>query len=93
MLTCIDITRGYFHIPACGILQGLFAFRVGEKRYEYKCSPQSWPASAIAFHLRVVQALGDRQTIEYADNLLVGGDKREEHDLKLRKVFHKLEDM
>lgn len=83
----MDIQDGFFAIPIEKKLQQCFVFEALGTRYMWLKMPQGWHSSPCIFHDRVRRILYGTKGINYIDDIIVGGNTMEEHDLNLMEVL------
>jgi len=86
----IDLKDGFFSVPLDSAIRHLFAFQFGHRRWVYNRLPQGFSFSPIFFSERIAQVLEGTGAINFADDLIVGGDSPEEHHERLFAVFRRL---
>jgi len=86
----IDLKDGFFSVPLDLPLRHLFGFQFGHRRWVYNRLPQGFSFSPIFFAERVAQIIEGTSTINFADDLIVGGKTPEEHHENLSAVFRRL---
>jgi len=87
----IDLKDGFFSVPLDRSIRHLFAFQYGHRRWVYNRLPQGFSFSPIFFAERIAQILEGTSAINFADDLIVGGDSPEEHHDNLLAVFRRLQ--
>jgi len=86
----IDLKDGFFSVPLDLSIRHLFAFQFGHRRWVYNRLPQGFSFSPILFSERIAQVLEGTSAINFADDVIVGGDSPEEHLENLFSVFRRL---
>jgi len=87
----IDLKDGFFSVPLDFSVRHLFGFQFGHRRWVYTRLPQGFSFSPIFFAERVAQIIEGTSAINFADDLIVGGETPEEHHENLFSVFHRLQ--
>jgi len=86
----IDLKDGFFSVPLDPAIRHLFAFQFGHRRWVYNRLPQGFSFSPIFFSERVAQIVEGTGAINFADDLIVGGETPEEHHENVLAVFRRL---
>jgi len=86
----VDLKDGFFSVPLEASLRHLFGFQFGHRRWVYNRLPQGFSFSPIFFAERVAQIIEGTSAINFADDLIVGGQTPEEHHENLCAVFRRL---
>jgi len=86
----IDLKDGFFSVPLDPAIRHLFAFQFGHRRWVYNRLPQGFSFSPIFFSERVAQIIEGTGALNFADDLIVGGETPEEHHENLCAVFRRL---
>jgi len=87
----IDLKDGFFSVPLDVSVRHLFGFQFGHRRWTYTRLPQGFSFSPIFFAERVAQIIEGTSAINFADDLIVGGETPEEHHENLFSVFHRFQ--
>ncbi len=86
----IDLKDGFFSIPLSLDMRPFFGFSFGTRHFFYNRLPQGFNWSPTLFAERIAYVLRGIPHVQYADDLLVGGDDVEEHNRNLRMIFGRL---
>jgi len=86
----IDLKDGFFSVPLDPAIRHLFSFQFGHRRWVYNRLPQGFSFSPIFFSERVAQIIEGTQAINFADDLIVGGETPEDHHENLCATFRRL---
>jgi len=87
----IDLKDGFFSVPLDLSVRHLFGFQYGHRRWTYARLPQGFSFSPIFFAERIAQIIEGTSAINFADDLIVGGETPEEHHANLFAVFRRLQ--
>lgn len=88
----LDLKDGFFGIPVDEELQRLFAFSWNSRRYCWRRMPQGWSWAPILFAERVAFIVDDiAGVIQFADDILIGAETKEELRRRLLEVFRRLQ--
>lgn len=88
----IDLKDGFFGVPVDAELQRLFAFSWGGRRFCWCRLPQGWTWSSVLFAERVAEIVcGVTGVVQFADDLLVGAETRQELRRRTHEVFVRLQ--
>lgn len=88
----LDLKDGFFGVPVEEELQRLFAFSWRGRRYCWRRLPQGWTWSPVLFAERIAQVIaGVSGAVQFADDLLIGAETREELRLRVLAVFQRLQ--
>jgi len=87
----IDLKDGFFSVPLDLSVRHLFGFQFSHRRWVYNRLPQGFSFSPIFFSERVAQIIEGTSAINFADDLIIGGQTPEEHNENLFSVFRRLQ--
>ena len=88
----IDLKDAFFSVAMDEELQRKFAFQWEGKRYAWTRIPQGWRWSSIFFHETGETILKDTEGVNYADDIILGGETYEELLQNAIPVFDKLDE-
>lgn len=83
----LDLKEGFFSVPIEASIKSLFGFHYSGQRWVYKRLPQGFSFSPILFADRVQHIIDGTGALNFADDVLVGGETPEEHHDRLFKVL------
>lgn len=91
--TTLDAATGFWQIPLTESCSSLTTFITPFGRYRFTRLPFGISSGPEVFHRSMQQVLEGIEGADcFIDDILVWGATKEEHDLRLRKVFEKLRD-
>ena len=86
----VDLKDGFFSVPIEPTLRQLFGFQYEHRRWVYRRLPQGFSFSPILFAERIAHIIENTGAINFADDLILGGETPEEHHERLTQVFKRL---
>ena len=94
VFSTIDLAKGFLQVPLEINSRPLTAFSTNNGHFQFKVSPMGLRNSPLTFcrlMSAVLQGLLDDCTLVYLDDILVCTPTVEEHEIRLRKIFERLQ--